>query len=163
MTLYEKWMKKAYDEQGNSIKKTWEKFFPLEQKIYEEILDKKLTEISGTVKELSERFGIDAIYIIGFLDGISEAVINSIDTSELEEDDFVKLEIDFEKLYKTMVDYKAKKLYSLPQWDNIFSEEQRKAFYTEQKASKTVIRGEKIGRNDPCTCGSGKKYKKCCG
>ncbi|MGM9624816.1 MAG: SEC-C metal-binding domain-containing protein, partial [Eubacteriales bacterium] len=23
--------------------------------------------------------------------------------------------------------------------------------------------GEKIGRNDPCPCGSGKKYKKCCG
>ncbi|WP_256204377.1 SEC-C metal-binding domain-containing protein [Planococcus faecalis] len=22
---------------------------------------------------------------------------------------------------------------------------------------------EKIGRNDPCLCGSGKKYKKCCG
>jgi len=28
----------------------------------------------------------------------------------------------------------------------------------------TVIREEaKIGRNEPCTCGSGKKYKKCCG
>jgi preprotein translocase subunit SecA len=28
----------------------------------------------------------------------------------------------------------------------------------------TAIRkGEKIGRNDPCPCGSGKKYKKCCG
>jgi uncharacterized protein YecA (UPF0149 family) len=27
-----------------------------------------------------------------------------------------------------------------------------------------VVRaGAKIGRNDPCTCGSGKKYKKCCG
>lgn len=26
-----------------------------------------------------------------------------------------------------------------------------------------VRRGPKIGRNDPCTCGSGKKYKKCCG
>lgn len=25
-----------------------------------------------------------------------------------------------------------------------------------------VIRGDKIGRNDPCPCGSGKKYKKCC-
>jgi uncharacterized protein YecA (UPF0149 family) len=23
--------------------------------------------------------------------------------------------------------------------------------------------GKKIGRNDPCPCGSGKKYKKCCG
>ena len=25
------------------------------------------------------------------------------------------------------------------------------------------VRSEKIGRNDPCSCGSGKKYKKCCG
>jgi preprotein translocase subunit SecA len=28
---------------------------------------------------------------------------------------------------------------------------------------KTVVRGKKVGRNDPCPCGSGKKYKKCCG
>lgn len=29
---------------------------------------------------------------------------------------------------------------------------------------KPIIReGEKVGRNDPCPCGSGKKYKKCCG
>lgn len=28
----------------------------------------------------------------------------------------------------------------------------------------TYVRSEpKIGRNDPCPCGSGKKYKKCCG
>jgi len=27
----------------------------------------------------------------------------------------------------------------------------------------TVVKGKKIGRNEPCTCGSGKKYKKCCG
>jgi len=26
-----------------------------------------------------------------------------------------------------------------------------------------VARGRKVGRNDPCPCGSGKKYKKCCG
>ncbi|HKI86511.1 MAG TPA: preprotein translocase subunit SecA [Thermoanaerobaculia bacterium] len=31
-------------------------------------------------------------------------------------------------------------------------------------APQTVVRkGEKVGRNDPCPCGSGKKYKKCCG
>jgi preprotein translocase subunit SecA len=29
--------------------------------------------------------------------------------------------------------------------------------------SKTVLRGAKVGRNEPCPCGSGKKYKKCCG
>ncbi|MBI5196058.1 MAG: preprotein translocase subunit SecA [Nitrospirae bacterium] len=27
----------------------------------------------------------------------------------------------------------------------------------------TVVKDRKIGRNDPCICGSGKKYKKCCG
>lgn len=32
-----------------------------------------------------------------------------------------------------------------------------------QKTTETVIRSEpKVGRNDPCPCGSGKKYKKCC-
>jgi hypothetical protein len=30
-------------------------------------------------------------------------------------------------------------------------------------APKPLIRGPKVGRNDPCPCGSGKKYKKCCG
>lgn len=30
-------------------------------------------------------------------------------------------------------------------------------------ANKTVRNNKKVGRNDPCPCGSGKKYKKCCG
>ena len=30
-------------------------------------------------------------------------------------------------------------------------------------ASGTVVKGKKVGRNDPCPCGSGKKYKNCCG
>lgn len=34
--------------------------------------------------------------------------------------------------------------------------------YAEENA-KTPVRSDKIGRNDPCPCGSGKKYKKCCG
>ncbi|HOW60099.1 MAG TPA: SEC-C metal-binding domain-containing protein, partial [Candidatus Omnitrophota bacterium] len=28
---------------------------------------------------------------------------------------------------------------------------------------KPIINNDKVGRNDPCPCGSGKKYKKCCG
>ena len=43
------------------------------------------------------------------------------------------------------------------------TEERRKELYKEQKASGTVRKGKKIGRNDPCPCGSGKKYKHCCG
>lgn len=34
---------------------------------------------------------------------------------------------------------------------------------SEDTVKKPVHAGEKIGRNDPCPCGSGKKYKKCCG
>ena len=34
---------------------------------------------------------------------------------------------------------------------------------TAAKVETVVHEGPKIGRNDPCPCGSGKKYKKCCG
>ena len=50
--------------------------------------------------------------------------------------------------------------------EGLTEEEQaeQKELYKEQKASQTVRNeGPKIGRNDPCPCGSGKKYKKCCG
>jgi preprotein translocase subunit SecA len=33
----------------------------------------------------------------------------------------------------------------------------------EGSSVQTVRRAKKVGRNDPCPCGSGKKYKKCCG
>ena len=48
---------------------------------------------------------------------------------------------------------------SIPQ----LTEERRKELYKESRNSGTVVKGKKIGRNDPCPCGSGKKYKKCCG
>ena len=35
-------------------------------------------------------------------------------------------------------------------------------FKEERKIRTPVVTGVKIGRNDPCPCGSGKKYKKCC-
>jgi preprotein translocase subunit SecA len=38
-------------------------------------------------------------------------------------------------------------------------------YNTDERSSKgkTVVKGKKVGRNAPCPCGSGKKYKKCCG
>lgn len=37
-------------------------------------------------------------------------------------------------------------------------------FFVDGRLVQEPVRvGEKIGRNDPCKCGSGKKYKKCCG
>ncbi|MCI6502064.1 MAG: preprotein translocase subunit SecA [Clostridia bacterium] len=34
---------------------------------------------------------------------------------------------------------------------------------TSEPKGTPVVKGQKVGRNDPCPCGSGKKYKKCCG
>lgn len=36
-------------------------------------------------------------------------------------------------------------------------------FVAPQTPSKPIVKGKEPGRNDPCPCGSGKKYKKCCG
>ncbi|MDO4288557.1 MAG: SEC-C metal-binding domain-containing protein, partial [Eubacterium sp.] len=52
---------------------------------------------------------------------------------------------------------------NLPEWDNIFTAEKRAEITKAYKRSKTVVNENKVGRNDPCPCGSGKKYKKCCG
>ena len=54
-------------------------------------------------------------------------------------------------------------LYELPAWDKLLSADRRKELYREQKKSGTVVKEKKVGRNDPCPCGSGKKYKRCCG
>ena len=62
-----------------------------------------------------------------------------------------------------MVDAKADWLYNLPEWDKIFTPERKHELYLEQKKSGTIVKPKKIGRNDPCPCGSGKKYKYCCG
>ena len=99
----------------------------------------------------------------GFLDGINDSLAEPNPIDDMEEDTVVSLKFDKEMLYKNMVAAKADWLYELPQWEPIFSEEKRKELYMEQKKSGTIVKGPKIGRNDPCPCGSGKKYKKCCG
>ena len=48
--------------------------------------------------------------------------------------------------------------------DGIFTKEKKEELYKEQKRSTTIVNdAPKIYPNDPCPCGSGKKYKKCCG
>ncbi len=163
MTLYDSWMKKAFSQEGHSVEGIWNEYLPREQKIYEYILGEKVTKLEGKVSELAERFSMTAEQIVAFVDGINACLPEAYEMDTLTEDSDICLDIDFEKLYKLMVEYKAEHLYSLPQWDGIFDAETQKKLALEQKKSKTVVKGEKIGRNDPCPCGSGKKYKKCCG
>ena len=164
-TLLEQWKDIAYDETADrgQLQNFWGSYFQIEKEIYEKLLSNPDEEVRGTVKELAERYGQDVMTMVGFLDGIDESLVvpNPIDT--IDEDTVVNLVFDKEKLYKNMVAARADWLYELPQWKEIFSESELKKLYKEQKESTTIRKGKKIGRNDPCPCGSGKKYKKCCG
>lgn len=164
MSLYKQWTEIAYEEKDQKeYNKFWEEYLEKEKNVYASILESKNNILKGKLNDISEKFNLDAVTFTGFLDGINTSLVNSLDLEKLEEDSDIELEIDFEKLYFNMLDAKASWLYELPQWDDILTKEKRKEITKEYRSSKIVVKDKKIGRNDPCPCGSGKKYKKCCG
>ena len=165
MALLEQWKDIAYNQETNKgeLQKFWQRYFLLEKGVYEQLLEEPDQIVEGTVKELAEKYSLSIMDMTGFLDGINDSLVTPNPIEEMEEDTHVSLAFDKAKLYKNMVDAKADWLYNLPQWENIYDEETRHRLYLEQKKSGTVVKGDKIYPNDPCPCGSGKKYKKCCG
>ena len=164
MALLEQWQKVAYNEKTDrgELQRFWQRYFLLEKGVYEKLLTNPDEKVEGTVKELADKYELSVMDMTGFLDGINDSLVSPNPNDTMEEDTRVSLAFDKEKLYKNMVDAKADWLYELPQWNEIFVPETKKRLYLEQKKSGTVIVGKKIGRNDPCPCGSGKKYKQCC-
>ena len=161
MSLLEQWRSYAEERQNQQGKKFWQTYFDAEKEIYKKILESKPRK--NTVKGYAEKFGVDLMTMVGFLDGVNDSLKEKNPLEELTEESEVNLNYETELLYKNMVEAHADWLYNLPEWDKHLTEERRKELYKEQRQSKTVVKGEKIGRNDPCPCGSGKKYKKCCG
>lgn len=164
MSLYTNWTEMVIEfvkQRGEAA--FWQEYSAIEKEVYSRLLAEHQAEIKGTVKELAEKYGAPSIYFMGFLDGINESLIETLDLEKIEEDSELSLNIDFSKLYFNMLEAKAEYLYELPQWDGIFSKEKRKDIRKEWAASKTIVNKEKVGRNEPCPCGSGKKYKNCCG
>ena len=165
MSLHEQW-KKIIEEASTDEEKQrdfWVDYCEQEKNIYQGILANKNAVVEGTVKELAQKYNMEIPYFIGFLDGINDSIKDSLDISSLEEESTITLEINFRELYKNMLAVPAEWLYNLEEWSNIFTEKERKEISKEYNKSKTFVNTNKVGRNDPCPCGSGKKYKKCCG
>ena len=165
-TLLETWRGIAYGsgKSKQEVDRFWAQYFTMEKGIYEQILAEPEVVVEGTVKELAEKYGVEVLAMVGFLDGINDSLKNPNPIEEMTEDTVVNLGYDIELLYKNMVDAKAEWLYTLDAWNKLIPDEnRRKELYLEQKKSGTVVKEKKIGRNDPCPCGSGKKYKFCCG
>ena len=140
MALLEQWQKISYNQEQDqaTLQKFWQNYFLLEKGIYEQLLDNPDEVVSGTVKELANKYEIDIMAMTGFLDGINDSLIQPNPIETMEEDTQVSLAFDKEALYRNMVDAKADWLYELPQWDQIFDAETKKRLYREAKNAHTI-------------------------
>lgn len=162
--LFEKWKSLSENHKNEEAEvKFWEEFLRAETTIYDEILREKTQLIAGKVSDLASKYNTTPEFFMGFLDGINESIEMAQDLEKIEEDTQINIKIDWEKLYFNMVNVEAHWLYGLKGWDDILPLDLRKKIQKDFNKTKTVVKEEKTKRNDPCPCGSGKKFKKCCG
>ena len=166
MTLYEQWDnygEEAKARSTNEYKEVVEKYLTKERDIYKYLLSHTDEIVEGTIAELGKRFNMTDVEFLGFVDGINESLkAGTYDLNSMDANSTVKLDFDLEKLYWNMLDAKADWLFNLPEWEALLTKEQRMLIKKKYNQSKTVVKEKKIGRNEPCPCGSGKKYKQCC-
>lgn len=165
MSLLQEWRDYAYAKEmnGREGQLFWANYFNKEKEVYRILLANADKVYEGTVASLAKEFGLELSFMVGFLDGINDSLVTPNPIEDMDQDTKVSLAFNKESLYKNMVEAQADWLYNLEEWDALLTEERRKELYREQKSSTTIVKEKKPGRNDPCPCGSGKKYKKCCG
>lgn len=162
-TLYTEWDNLIKSQTDETFPAFWEKYSDTESRIYSSLLDNPDEVVTGKFSELCEKYDADPVIFMGFLDGVDTSLNEPNNFKSFDMDSDVKIDINIERLFFNMLKADADYLYTLPQWDTLLSEEKKKEIAKEYKKTKTIIKEKKIGRNDPCPCGSGKKYKKCCG
>lgn len=160
MSLNKEWNRLL--EEQEKEEEFWKNFLVKERETYKVLLGKMCKEVKGTVSELGEKYKLTPVEVVGFIDGINTSLEQEIELDTLEETTSVELKIDFEKLYYNMLDARAEWLYKLDEWDKILTKDRRREIKKEFDKTRIAVR-TKVGRNEPCPCGSGKKYKKCCG
>lgn len=164
MSLLDEWRQAAYNEEADQeqYQLFWANYFNLEKGFYQSLLSSN-EAVTGTIPELAKKYDVNVLTMVGILDGINDSLKTPNPIETMDEKTELQLDYDAEKLYYNMVEARAEWLYTLPEWNDLLTEERRKELYKSQKSSTTIVKGPKVGRNDPCPCGSGKKFKFCCG
>ncbi|MBQ3899372.1 MAG: SEC-C domain-containing protein, partial [Lachnospiraceae bacterium] len=122
MALLEQWREVAYNEHidQKKLQALWSRYFQDEKEIYSQLLKNPDEVVSGSVKELAEKYNVTVMTMTGFLDGINDSLKEKNPIEEMEEDTQVQLGFDKALLYKNMVGADADWLYNLPEWEAIF-------------------------------------------
>lgn len=163
MSLYSQWKGMAEAQRSPQDNQAfWNEYFDIETEGYKKILERKDNFYEDKLTAIAEEFGMSPVVFAGFMDGINTSLTQEVELEKLKEGSTVSLKVDFDKLYYNMLEAKAKWLYTLSGWDGILSEERRREIRDQWRQDRQAV-SNKVGRNDPCPCGSGKKYKKCCG
>jgi hypothetical protein len=163
MSLYQQWNEWIQGQNDETFDAFWEKYSSAETQIYRDILKNYPAVPQGILGDLAEQYEVEPALYMGFLDGINSSLRAPLPLETYDETSAIRLEIVYETLLFHMFAANADYLYGLEEWDRILTKEQREEIYSRYRRSRTVVKDPKIGRNDPCPCGSGKKYKKCCG
>jgi hypothetical protein len=163
MTIYKQWKDLIGNQTDETFEAFWKEYSETETRIYTAILKSPTKPLSGTFKELVDRFEADPVLFMGFLDGIQTSLVEPFSIEDLDEASPLSILVNLEALYLNMLIAEAEYLHTLPQWDDVLSDVKRAAITKVYKKTKIVVNNNKTGRNDPCPCGSGKKYKHCCG
>ena len=165
MSLYADWTQIAQSPRSHEEQNQfWNAYFAIERDAYDKLLSRADEPFKGKLTELAAEFGMEKELFCGFIDGINTSLAaGEYDLEALEEDSDIDLTVDLEKLYYNMLEAKANWLYELPQWKTLLTDERKNELVKEHRAAHVFIAEKTVGRNDPCPCGSGKKYKKCCG
>ncbi|NJP41593.1 SEC-C domain-containing protein [Oscillospiraceae bacterium HV4-5-C5C] len=166
MSYFSEWSKKIEDSSDQQAFEAYvARYYELEQGAYKEILSSypdKVWKMPAAQMAAELHFDGDMEIFLGFLDGIQSSLTQELDLESIQEDTPVELEIDFEKLLYNMHDAGAKWLFGLEEWNHVFDAQQQEAVALKFRKDHIAV-STKVGRNDPCPCGSGKKYKNCCG
>lgn len=165
MSYFAQWQQHIEDTSNPAAYQTFvQQYYDLETAAYDQILTAGLARLSGRASDLARTlgFGDDMVIFLGFLDGMTPCLPEAPDLAGVTDETELDLTLDFEKLYWKMHEAKADWLYNLASWNSVLSSERRDELTRDYRQSK-IVRHEKVGRNDPCPCGSGKKYKACCG
>ena len=163
MKVYEAWKKSLELLNGEREEALfWGEYYDKETQNYKKILGEKSFVLKGTEAELAEQFNMEPPVFAGFIDGANTSLKEQVDLEALEDTTELDMEFEPEKLYYNMLNARAKWLYNLPEWEDVLSKEKRHEILEKWK-DENIAKSVKVGRNDPCPCGSGKKYKFCCG
>jgi hypothetical protein len=162
-TLEKQWLDLLGKQTKTTMPEFWKKYCGVEEKIYAHLLKCPDLAWEGVFRELADSLHIEPVYFMGWLDGLNPSLETELDLDAIDADSALALKADPEKLYFNMHAADAEHLYSLPEWKDVLTEDRRAEIAAEYRRSRTIRKEKLPGRNDLCLCGSGKKYKKCCG